>query len=216
MSPLARSTRKCLEEYLPISCTSEELSIILDRWLANGMVKLYKIDREPTEEDKKHSRFCRYHRYVHHLTVECRYIRRMFHKKLADDTLEVGRGTQGVQRNPLPQHDKGKGIVVMVIHVGNEEEDPMISATLTPAAIKTLQRSPTFCLLFNQLGLTLKARTAATEAIVGIASSSKSHCFTIEAHASRAFLETTNVVTFTMKTWKSNTPITRGHYMSQQ
>ena len=85
----------------------------------------------------------------------------------------------------------------MVIHAGNEEKDPMISATLTPATIKTLQRSPTFCLLFNQLGLTSEARTTVTKTIVGIASLFGSHCFTAEAHASQAFLETTNSVTFT-------------------
>ena len=188
---------KAVEEYPPISCMPEELSVILDPWIVDGVVKLYKIDRKPTEEDKKHSRFCRYHRYVHLPTVECRYIRRLFHEKLADDTPKVGHGTQGVQINPLPQHDKGKRIVAVVIHAGDEEEDPMISATLTLATIKTLQRSPTFHSLVNQLGLTLEARTAATEAIVGIASSFGFHCFTVEAHTTRAFLETTNVVTFT-------------------
>ena len=192
-----REKGQAIEEYLPISCTLEELSVILDRWIMNKVVKLYKIDREPIEEDKKHSCFCRYHRYVHHPTVECRYIRRLFHEKLADETLEVGCGTQGVQRNPLPQHDRGKGIVAVVIHACDEEEDPMISATLTPAAIKILQRSPVFCSRFNQLGLTPEARTAATKAVVGIVSSSESHCFIAEAHASQAFLETTNTVTFT-------------------
>jgi len=97
-----RETGKAVEEYLPISCTSAKLSVILDQWIADGMIKLYKIDREPIEENKEHSRFCRYHIYIHHPSVECRYIRRLFHKKLADDTLKVGHGTQGVQRNPLP------------------------------------------------------------------------------------------------------------------
>nr|POE78299.1 hypothetical protein CFP56_64503 [Quercus suber] len=120
-----------IEEYPPISCMSEELSVILDRWIADRV------------------------------------------------------------------HDRGKGIVVVVIHAGDEEEDPMISATLTPTAIKTLQRSFVFHSLFNQLGLTPEARMATTEAIVGIASSSRSHCFTAKAHASRAFLEMTNAVTFT-------------------
>ena len=64
-------------------------------------------------------------------------------------------------------------------------------------SIKTLQRSPTLHSLFNQLGLTPEARTATIEAIVGIASLSGSHCFTVEAHASQAFLETTNAVNFT-------------------
>ena len=123
---------KAVEEYPPISCTSKKLSVILDRWIANEVIKLYKIDREPTEEDNKHSRFCRYNIDVHHPTVECHYIQRMFNDKLANDTLDVGRGTQGVQKNPLPYHDKGKGIVVMVKHFGDEEEDPMMSAMLTP------------------------------------------------------------------------------------
>ena len=85
----------------------------------------------------------------------------------------------------------------MVIHLEKEEEDPMISATFTPAVIKTLQRSPAFRSLFNQLGLTPEPRMVATEAIVNITSSSESHYFTAKAHASRVFLETTNTVTFT-------------------
>ena len=46
------------------------------------------------------------------------------------------------------------------------------------------------------MGLTPEARTATIEAIVGIASLFGSHCFTVEAHASQAFLETTNAVNF--------------------
>uniref|UniRef100_A0A2N9IY48 RNA-directed DNA polymerase n=1 Tax=Fagus sylvatica TaxID=28930 RepID=A0A2N9IY48_FAGSY len=48
-----------------------------------------------------------------------------------------------------------------------------------------------------KLGLNPEARTAATEAIMAIAADSGAHCFTAETHASRAFLETTNAVTFT-------------------
>ena len=123
---------KAVEEYPPISCTSEKLSVILDRWIANGAIKLYKIDRKPTKEDKKHSCFCRYNIYVHHPTAECHYIQRMFNEKLADDTLKASHGTQGVQKNPLPHHDKGKGIVVVVKHASDKEEDPMMSVILTP------------------------------------------------------------------------------------
>ena len=42
-----------------------------------------------------------------------------------------------------------------------------------------------------------KAYTAATEAIIAIVVESGAHCFTAETHASRAFLETTNAITFT-------------------
>ena len=65
------------------------------------------------------------------------------------------------------------------------------------ASIFALQRSPTFQTLFNQLGLKEESRRAATEALVSIAASSGTHCLTAEAHASCAFLETTNVITFT-------------------
>ena len=64
-------------------------------------------------------------------------------------------------------------------------------------AISALQRSPTFRTLFNQLGLKEESRRTVTEALVSIAASSGIHCLTAEAHASRAFLETTNVITFT-------------------
>ena len=68
---------------------------------------------------------------------------------------------------------------------------------MPPAAIFALQRSPTFRTLFNQLGLNKESKRSATEALVSIAASSETHCLTAEAHASRAFLKTTNVITFT-------------------
>uniref|UniRef100_A0A2N9GBA6 RNA-directed DNA polymerase n=1 Tax=Fagus sylvatica TaxID=28930 RepID=A0A2N9GBA6_FAGSY len=48
-----------------------------------------------------------------------------------------------------------------------------------------------------QLGFGPEARNAATEALITIAAESGATCFTAEAHASRAFLETTNAITFT-------------------
>ena len=77
------------------------------------------------------------------------------------------------------------------------DEPVAANSAMTPAAIKTLQRNPRFRSLFNQLGLNPEARTAATEAIMAIAVDSGAHCFTAEIHASRAFLETTNAITFT-------------------
>jgi hypothetical protein len=77
------------------------------------------------------------------------------------------------------------------------DEPATTSTAMTPTAIKTLQRNPKFRSLFNQLGLNPKARTTATEAIMAIAVESRAHCFIAETHASRAFLETTNAITFT-------------------
>ena len=106
---------------------------------------------------------------------------------------------QGVQRNPLPNQSKERGAVSVVNHAETEDTDEELEDSLStnPALIKTLQRSPKFWSLFNQLGLEPDARKATIEAIINIAVGSGSQCYTAEAYASRAFLETTNAVTFT-------------------
>uniref|UniRef100_A0A2N9GC74 Reverse transcriptase domain-containing protein n=1 Tax=Fagus sylvatica TaxID=28930 RepID=A0A2N9GC74_FAGSY len=108
-----------------------------------------------------------------------------------------------VHKTPFPNYNKGKGkaVVSVVIH-GNvsdmkAEESVVASSSLVPAAVRTLQKSPKFKSLFNQLGFGPEARNAATEALITIAAESGATCFTAEAHASRAFLETTNAITFT-------------------
>ena len=85
----------------------------------------------------------------------------------------------------------------MVIHVGNIEDDMGNNGELPPAAVSALQRSPAFRALFNQLEFNEEVRKAATETLVSIASDSRTHCLTTKAHASKAFLETTNAITFT-------------------
>uniref|UniRef100_A0A2N9I6K9 Integrase catalytic domain-containing protein n=1 Tax=Fagus sylvatica TaxID=28930 RepID=A0A2N9I6K9_FAGSY len=152
----------------PIPCTLEEMMVILNKWVTDDIVKLPEVSKKATEEDKKNSKFCYFHQYVH--------------------------------VDPFLKH-KEKGAVSVVIHGSASDVDMDESATastaMTPTAIKTLQRNPRFQSLFNQLGLNPEARTAATEAIMAIAADSGAHCFTVETHASRAFLETTNAITFT-------------------
>jgi hypothetical protein len=101
---------------------------------------------------------------------------------------------------PFLKH-KDRAVVLVVIHGSASDVDmdksAVASTAMTPTAIKTLQRNHRFRSLFNQLGLNPKARTAAIEAIMAIAADSGAHCFTVEAHASQTFLETTNAITFT-------------------
>jgi hypothetical protein len=91
-------------------------------------------------------------------------------------------------------------VVSVVIH-GNksdmEVDESAAARSLVPAVVRTLQKSQNFKSLFNQLGFRPKARNAAIEALITIATESGATCFTEEAHASRAFLETTNAITFT-------------------
>uniref|UniRef100_A0A2N9GXZ1 Peptidase A2 domain-containing protein n=1 Tax=Fagus sylvatica TaxID=28930 RepID=A0A2N9GXZ1_FAGSY len=184
----------------PVPCTLEEMMAILNKWVADGIVKLPEISKKATEEDKKNPKFCYFHQYVHHSTADCWTLRRKFHEKIQDGTLELPQARQKVNIDPFIKH-KEKGAVSIVIHgsASDADMDEPVAANsaMTPAAIKTLQRNPRFRSLFNQLGLNPEARKAATKAIVAIAADSGAHCFTAEAHASRAFLETTNAITFT-------------------
>ena len=128
---------------------------ILDKWVADGIIKLPEISKKATEEDKKNPKFCYFHQYVHHSTADCWTLRRKFHEKIQDGTLELLQARQKVHIDPFLKH-KEKGAVSVVIHgsASNADMDEPIAANpaMTPAAIKTLQRNPRFRSLFNQLG----------------------------------------------------------------
>jgi len=53
--------------------------------------------------------------------------------------------------------------------------------------------------LFNQLGFRPEARRIAIESLMSIAAVLVEECFTTKSHVNRAFLETTNAITFTDK-----------------
>uniref|UniRef100_A0A2N9ER07 RNA-directed DNA polymerase n=1 Tax=Fagus sylvatica TaxID=28930 RepID=A0A2N9ER07_FAGSY len=156
--------------------------------------------RSTTEEEKKSSKYCHYHRSIKHSITDCWTLRKRFHERIQDGTLELPQTQQRVHVDPFLKH-KGKATVSVIIHGSTNDMDVSESAAtnpaMPPAAIRALQRNPRFRSLFDQLGLNPEARTAATEAIMSIAAESGTHCFTAEAHASRAFLETTNAITFT-------------------
>ena len=116
-----RNKKKCgkekeFEEWPAIPCTTEEMHAVIDKWIADGLLRLPGVSKEPTEDDKKHARFCHYHRYVHHPTSECFSLRKNFHSKIQDVTLDITQIPQGVQRNPLPNHNKERGAISVVIH----------------------------------------------------------------------------------------------------
>uniref|UniRef100_A0A2N9GDJ2 Integrase catalytic domain-containing protein n=1 Tax=Fagus sylvatica TaxID=28930 RepID=A0A2N9GDJ2_FAGSY len=152
-----RPVEKIFEEPPPLPFTVEEMMVIFDKWVKDEVIKLPQINKPHTEEEKGDPKFCRYHR---------------------------------VHKNPFPNHgkEKGKAIVSVVIQGSTSDmevdESAAADATLTPAAVRTLQKSPKFKSLFNQLGLGSEARNAATEAIIAIAADSGATCFTVEAHAS--------------------------------
>jgi hypothetical protein len=127
-----RQEDKPREELLPIPCTEQEMHAILDKWIADGLIR--PAERSPMEEQKKHERYYRLHQYVHHSTIECRTLRKMFQTKIKDGTLELAKSQQKVQRNPLTQH--GRGATAVVIHGNvadldmNKEEAAPLESTI--------------------------------------------------------------------------------------
>ena len=126
---------------------------ILNKWVADSIIKLPEAPKKATEEDKKNPKFCYFHQYIHHSTADCWTLRRKFHEKIQDRTLELPQAQQKVHTDPFLKH-KDKTVVSVVIH-GNASDADMdepaaISAAMTPTAIKTLQKNPRFLSLFNQ------------------------------------------------------------------
>ena len=74
----------------------------------------------------------------------------------------------------------------------DEKENPALPAT----AITTLQQSSKFKNMFDQLGLTVKERKIAIEALVSIASRAGIECLSAEVTDDRALLQESSEITF--------------------
>ena len=131
-----RPDRKVFKEPLVIPCTAEELNYVLDKWIGDGVVRPFTVSRPPTEEERKNPLFCKIHNYVKHSTKDCWTLRRLFHKKLREGTLELTQKEPKVQRNPLSNH-KGKGVVAVVIQ-GNSAEAEESEESFHPSTVRTL------------------------------------------------------------------------------
>ena len=142
-----RPKGKVLEEPPVILCTIKELNHVLDKWIGDGIVRPFTVSRPPTKEEMKNPLFCRIHNYIKHSTKDCWTLRKLFHKKLREGTLELTQKEPEVQRNPLPNH-KGKGMVAVVIH-GNPAEAGESERSFHPSTVRTFQKNPKFSSLFN-------------------------------------------------------------------
>ncbi|GKV13633.1 hypothetical protein SLEP1_g24621 [Rubroshorea leprosula] len=116
---------------LPIPLTVEELDVLLNQWIVDGAITLPQAHREPNDDDKRNPKYCHYHHFVHHATMDCFSLRRMYHRG---------------------------------------------------------------------------ARQRATEAILFIANEARGEGLNVEAHASRAYLESSNAVTFIDKDMEAPYP----------
>ena len=54
------STEKVYEEPPPLPFTAEEMMVIFYKWVQDEVIKLPKITKQPTAEEKKNPKYCRY------------------------------------------------------------------------------------------------------------------------------------------------------------
>ena len=108
----------------------------MDKWIVDGIVRPFTVFRPPTEEERKNPLFYRIHNYVKHFTDDYWTLRKLFHKKLREGTLELTQKEPEVQRNLLPNH-KEKGVVAIVIH-GTPAEVKESEGSFHPCTVRTL------------------------------------------------------------------------------
>ena len=108
--------------------------------IKDQVIKLPKISKQPTTEEQKDPKYCRYHRYVRHPTVDCRTLRWEVNRKIQDGTLQLSEEQQKLHKTPFPNYkkDKNKAVVSVVIQ-GNVsdmevEESAAASSSLVPTA----------------------------------------------------------------------------------
>ena len=49
------------QELPPIPCTDEEIKVIVDKWVVDGVLRIIKPNWEPKKEDKQNPHYCHYH-----------------------------------------------------------------------------------------------------------------------------------------------------------
>ena len=77
------------ETYPALPCSDRELHSILDQWFDDGVIQPFNPQTLSTKEAKEDPHYCRLHQSVGHPTTACQALRRIFHVKINDRTLEL-------------------------------------------------------------------------------------------------------------------------------
>ncbi|GLU03949.1 hypothetical protein SLE2022_211180 [Rubroshorea leprosula] len=124
-------------------------------------------------------------------------LRRMYHRRVLEGLLEAPNRRQRVDEDILPHHNQGAiNVPTHVESIGASKPIVEFPDDMPNLSIRAFQRTPKFKMLFDQLGFITEARRRAIEAILSIANEAGGECLNVEAHASHAYHESSNAVTF--------------------
>ncbi|GKV43104.1 hypothetical protein SLEP1_g50439 [Rubroshorea leprosula] len=100
---------------LPIPLTIKELDVLLDQWITNGAITLPQSHHKPNDDDKHNPKYCRYYHFVHHVTMDCFSLRRIYHRRVSEALLEVPNRRQRVDEDPFLLYNQS--VVKVLTHV---------------------------------------------------------------------------------------------------
>ena len=69
-------------ETLTYPCPMGKVHAMMDQWLRDGNIKLPRVERLPTQEEKNNPKFCRFHRTIGHPTKDCFTLKRIFNERV--------------------------------------------------------------------------------------------------------------------------------------
>ena len=210
--PGDKYARKSVPE--AITCSEKAFRGLYEQWIEHGVVKPPRPRFAVTEEIKRRPDFCVFHQYAGHSTMDCYSLRRIFHEKLANGEIELGKESS-VHDKPLPNH-KGKETCNTVIHntvpevemmmEEKEECDPGLQVT-------ALMNGAKFRNFFDQIGLAKEARIEATRAIIKAAETQET-CMAISKGFVKTMEEEENNISFSKADREIRYPHNRPLYVT--
>ena len=114
-SQMPASSLKDNETYPAIPRSEEEIYTIMNYWLTNGIINPPRPRRLPTENEKFHAHYCRYHQYIGHPTIACRKLRKIYYEGADGGPFRLS--SRGITKGIFSPRNKEKEYVAVATHV---------------------------------------------------------------------------------------------------
>ncbi|XP_026417073.1 uncharacterized protein LOC113312540 [Papaver somniferum] len=187
-------------------CPLEVAIELLEEWRKDGDKTLPSPTKEPTEQDKRHPRYCHFHQKVEHATNNCRTFKWKIHNRHRSGEVDFGTETH-IQKHPLPRQAcmitfaEPKAASEEVCVVSEEDNYEYIGATVAKKLL--------FAAFFDTLNFTEKQRQIAAIILSKIAANDE-----VSQYLDRKYPLPTDIITFSEKDRIADCDHTRPLYLT--